>query len=309
MSRVIALSFLLMAGTGGLVWALGILEAEQPQPNASPKGGPFAPVVRIRHDDYANARRTFRSKLLRKGPSPQKGSAGKPPPGVSEVEYLSGALRLHAWLSKARPGPSPAVLFLHGGFAFEPDDWDVSQPFRDAGFVVMTPLFRAEDDQPGAFSFFYDEVDDALAAGDLLARQPGVKKDEIFIAGPSAGGTVALLAAMTSKQFRAAATFSASPDQVLFCRHAKHAARDVPVNLQDLAELEMRSPLAFAESLKCPARIYFGTQEPHFRQTSERLATLARERGLDVEAIAVKGDHGSAVAPAIRQSIEFFRKR
>jgi hypothetical protein len=94
---------------------------------------------------------------------------------------------------------------------------------------------------------------------------------------------------------------------VLFCKHAKHAARDVPVDLKDTRELVMRSPLAFAASLKCPTRIFFGSLEPHFRQTSKRLASVAREHGLDVQAIEIRGDHNTSVPPAIRDSLEFFK--
>src|SRR5262249_38740502 len=149
-----------------------------------------------------------------------------------------------AWVSQpddpARK--QPAVLFLHGGFAFGyPDDWDASKPYRDAGFVVMTPMFRGENGQAGSFSFLYDEVDDALAAAERLSKLPYVDGNRIFIAGPSAGGTVALLAAMTSNRFRAAASFSATPDQVVFCQHARNAARDIPFDIKNVRELEMRS--------------------------------------------------------------------
>ncbi len=42
---------------------------------------------------------------------------------------------------------------------------------------------------------------------------------------------------------------------------------------------------------------------------SQRTAALAREQGLDVEAIKVKGDHGTSVPPAIKQSLAFFQKQ
>jgi len=39
-----------------------------------------------------------------------------------------------------------------------------------------------------------------------------------------------------------------------------------------------------------------------------RTAALAKEKGLDVEAISVEGDHMSAVPGAMKQSIAFFAK-
>lgn len=202
----------------------------------------------------------------------------------------------------------PAVLFVHGGFAMGLEDWDVSRPYRDAGYVVLTPLLRGENGQPGAYSFFYNEVDDVLAAADYLSKLPHVDANHLYIAGPSAGGAVVLLAAQASDRFRGAASFSASPDQVLFCQKAKNAANDVPIDIKNQKELEMRSPLAYAESFKCPARLYFGSQEPPWKLTSRRTALLAKKHGQDVEAIEVEGDHMSSVRPGIMKSIEFFKK-
>jgi dipeptidyl aminopeptidase/acylaminoacyl peptidase len=201
----------------------------------------------------------------------------------------------------------PAVLFLHGGFAFEKDDWDVAKPYRDAGYVVMAPIVRAENGQPGAFSLFYDEVDDVLAAAEHLSKQPGVDANRMFVAGPSAGGTLALLAAESSNRFRAAASFSGSPDQALLCKFAKQK-KDIPFDYTDARELQMRSPLAYAASFKCPVRIYYGSEEPHFRLTSQRMAALAKEKGLDAESLEIKGGHSSSVPAAMKHSIEFFAK-
>jgi dipeptidyl aminopeptidase/acylaminoacyl peptidase len=270
-----------------------------------PKGDDLAPVVEVQDEDYARARSQFRTNLRRAGPAPQPSSPVKPPPGVTEVEYASGELRLKAWVNRpADVGHKhPAVLFLHGGFAFGSDDWEMSQPYRAAGFVVLAPMLRGENGQPGAFTLWYDEVDDVLAAAEFLGRQPYVDASRMYVAGASAGGTLALLAAAASDRFRAAASFSASPDQALLVRHAKI---DLPFDTADPRELRLRSPLAYAGSLKCPARIYYGTRD-HFVLTSRRTAEVARKRGLDVEAVQIEGDHGSSVPPAIEKSIPFFQ--
>ena len=282
----------------------GATPAREAADNATEGAAP-APLVEVQHEDYAQARNRFRSRLLRRGPAPQPWSPVKPPEGVAEVEYHSGDLRLRAWMNRpAEAGAKqPAVLFLHGGFAFDRDDWAVSQPLRDAGFVVLTPTLRAENGQPGSFTLFYDEVDDVLAAAAFLSQQPSVDADRLYVAGSSAGGTLALLAAAASPRFRAAASFSASPDQALL---VKHARIELPFDQGDPRELQLRSPLAYAGSFKCPVRIYYATQD-HFVRTSQRTAEVARERGLDVEAVRMDGDHGSIVPLAVRQSIPFFQ--
>jgi dienelactone hydrolase len=283
-------------------------DAAAPAPTPAPvaKDGAFTPMVEIQKEDYALARSRFQTKLLRKGPAPQPWSPIKPPTGVNEVEYRSGALRLKAWVNRPVDDSRkhPTVLFLHGGFAFDKEDWDLTRPFRDAGFVVLTPMLRAENGQAGAFTLWYDEVDDVLAAAAYLSAQPYVDASRLYVAGASAGGTLSLFAAMASKQFRAAASFSASPDQALLVKHAKV---DLPFDKSDPRELQLRSPLAYAASFKCPVRIYYATQD-HFVLTSQRTAEVAKERGLDVESVRLEGDHGSIVSPGIQQCIKFFQK-
>jgi dienelactone hydrolase len=266
----------------------------------------LAPVVEIQDEDYAQARAKFHTKLLRNVAAPQPWSPLKPPAGVSEVEYRSGKLTLKAWVNRPTEAARklPAVLFLHGGFAFDQDDWAISQPFRDAGFVVLTPMLRGENGQPGAFTLWYDEVDDGLAAAEWLKKQPYVDGNRLYVAGSSAGGTLALLAAMASKDFRAAASFSASPDQALL---VKHARIELPFDKTNARELQLRSPLAYAASFKSPVRIYYATYD-HFVLTSQRTAEVAQARHLDVEAVRMEGDHGSIVPSSVKLSIKFFQE-
>jgi dipeptidyl aminopeptidase/acylaminoacyl peptidase len=273
---------------------------------AAKSAGP-APEVEVQDEDYAAARTRFQTRLVRKMPAPQPWSPIRPPAGVSEVEIPSGELRLKAWVNRPADGSGkhPAVLFLHGGFSFGKEDWDAGQPYRDAGFVVLTPILRGENGQPGSFTLWYDEVDDVLAAARYFTGQAYVDPRHLYLAGTSAGGTLALLAAEANELFRAAASFSASPDQVVLTRHAKI---DLPFDKTDRRELQMRSPLAYARSFKCPVRIYYATQD-NFVLTSERTAVVAKERKLDVEAVRLEGDHGSIVPEGIKRSIQFFRAR
>jgi dienelactone hydrolase len=148
-------------------------------------------------------------------------------------------------------------------------------------------------------------VDDALAAADVLARLPYVDPDRLYVSGHSAGGTLTLLAALTSNRFRAAGSFSGSPDQVAWSRGQPEM---IPFDPKDAREFQMRSPLAFARSFKCPVRIYYGDQEFGFRAGSQKTAELARAAGLDVQAVQVPGDHSTSVPPAMRQCIAFFQQ-
>lgn len=271
----------------------------------------YTPRVAIQSQDYAEARKRFHTNLLRRGPSPDEWQPVNLPAGVTEVHYVSGPLHLRAWVNRPAAGDHrryPAVLFLHGGYSFDLRDWQASQPYRDAGFVVLSPQLRGENGQAGAYSMFYDEVEDVVNAADYLRKQPYVDPERLYVAGESIGGTLVMLGAMTYPHFRAAAALSGSPDQILFIRYGPGARADAPFDLADPRETLMRSPLAFVASLKCPLRIYYGSEEDYLYLTSQRMAKLATEHNLDVEALSVEGNHDTHMPASIKLSIAFFRR-
>ena len=273
------------------------------------------PDVTIQTEDYVEARKTFHTTLLRKGSAPHQEDCKDtgPPVGVLEVYFPSGGLRIRAWLNRPSSGRSkkyPAVLFLHGGFCFDASDWEKTKEFREAGFIVMLPNRRGENGQPGNFTMFHDEVDDVIGAAEYLRLQPFVDQTGLYVAGLSTGGTLTMLAALTYPHFRAAASFSGSPDAVGYTRHAVAigAESDIPFNYRDARELQLRSARAYASSFKCPARLYYGTDEKNFAISTQPTAALARQHGLDVQAVAVQGGHSSAEDAEIKMAIDFFRQ-
>jgi hypothetical protein len=56
-------------------------------------------------------------------------------------------------------------------------------------------------------------------------------------------------------------------------------------------------------------RLLYGNQEFLFAQPSEQTATRGKGRGLDVEAVGIPGDHMSSVPEAMRQAIQFFKRK
>lgn len=257
-------------------------------------------------EDYATARQKFKTTLTRKGPAPQAFADVTAPDDVDDVTFPSGNLTLRAWLT-AEPEEirvrKPAVLFLHGGFAFGEEDWAMAAAFEEAGYVVMVPMLRGENGQAGDYTMFYDEVADVLAAADYLAAQPHVDPNRIYVAGHSAGGTLAMLAAMAGPRFKACAALSGSPDQP---KWAEDQPEYVPFDPADESEFRMRSPLAFPASFKCPARLYYGDEEPFFKRATDDLARLAAAAGKDVKAEEVPGDHTAMTDAAIPRAIAFF---
>lgn len=272
--------------------------------------------LEVQMEDYSKARSHFQTQLVRHEPAPQPGEALHAPAGAQQVVY-SKSPSLVAWITplqrSSQGGDSKkvgtkkfAVLFLHGGFAIGDDDWQMAQPYRDAGYIVMMPVLRGENGQAGDYSMFYDEVKDVVSAADYLAARLDVDAKHIYVAGHSVGGTLTLLAAMTSSRFCAAASFSGSPDQVEW---SKGQPELIPFDPKDAREYQMRSPIAFATSFKCPVRMYYGSEETLFGTPSLRTAELAKEKKLDVQAVQVPGDHFTEVPAAMLKSIEFFKSK
>jgi dipeptidyl aminopeptidase/acylaminoacyl peptidase len=272
------------------------------------------PDISVQTQNYADARKEFATKLLTKGPAPFQDHCldSAPPEGASEVRYKSDSLELKAWInSPAKPSTQKlqAVLFLHGGFCLDSDHWNVAKPFRDAGFIVMIPTMRGENGQPGNYSQNYDEVDDVLSAAKYLRDLPFIDPTHLYIAGHSIGASLTLLSAEASTLFRAAASFSGSPDAVGYTRFAVYTGNPVPFDFRDKRELQLRSARVYAGSFKCPVRMYYGSDEEHFEISSKATAEIARSHHLDVQALKVDGGHNTALPAAIQQSIEFFRQK
>lgn len=257
-------------------------------------------------EDYSTARKQFQTHLTRHIPAPETGQALRPPTGAQQIEY-EARLHLKAWITPQRGEKTgakrPAVLFLHGHLSLNASYWKLAQPYRDAGYIVMLPALRGENGQPGDYSMFYNEVDDVLAAANYLARRPDVDPTHLYLAGHSVGGTLTLLASQGSSLFRAAASFSGAPD----VRAWSESRKELRVFASNSREFAMRSPLAFAESFRCPVRLYCGDQEPFFLTYSSRTAARAQKKGLDAATIPVPGNHFSAVPEEVRQSIRFFQ--
>jgi acetyl esterase/lipase len=222
--------------------------------------------LEVQQQDYAEARRNFETKLVHRGPSPQE--ADYPwqqenilaHPGRHVLDVPSDGIGLHVFHDPPNsPGKRPAVIFLHGGFAFGDGDMEMAQPFRDAGFVVVMPVLRGENGQAGDFTLYYDEVADVLAVADALGSLEHVDTNNLFVAGHSAGGTLATLSALASKKFRAAASFSGSMNQGAIVNDPDSEWL-VVFDTSDPREVQMRSPEAYAGSFKCPARLYYGDE-------------------------------------------------
>lgn len=286
---------------GLLLGAVLLLAAAGCRPTDQPTQGTAAAPA----DDLATARKGFVTKLRVRGPAPQPYRDAKPPAGVKEVEYTSGNLKLKGWLSAdAGDGRKrPAVVYLHGGWAFGDGDWEDAEPFAKAGFVLFMPTLRGENGNPGIYESFLGEVDDAIAAGRFVSSLPNVDGGNVFVVGHSVGGVLTCLASMLPSPYKAAAALDGYVDMESWAAGSPDA--HVPYDRDVPAEVRVRNPMAFAASIRCPLRLYAGKDG---REVNAPLAAKARQAGKDCELVVVRGDHQAMVAPAVQRAIAWFRQ-
>lgn len=270
-----------------------------------PIGEPASGQSKARAKDLALARKGFESRLLVRGPAPQSYQNTTPKAGVNEVEFTSGELKLKGWLlADANDGQKrPAVVFLHGGWAFADVDWEDAEPFAKAGFVLFMSMLRGENGNPGIYEGFLGEVDDAIAAGQFVASLPNVDGANVFVAGHSVGGVLTCLVSMLPSPYKAAAALDGYVDMESFAAGAP--AAQVPYHRNSAQEVRVRNPMAFAGSIRCPLRLYAGEDA---RDVNAPLAKRARQAGKDCELVVVPGNHQAMVAPAVQQAISRFRQ-
>jgi dipeptidyl aminopeptidase/acylaminoacyl peptidase len=273
--------------------------------DSEPVSAPARERPAVSAENLEEARSGFVSKLTVRGPAPQKYQNRKPPPGVREVEYVSRDLKLKGWLSSTGDDAvkRPAVVFLHGGWAFGGGDWEDAEPFAKAGFVLFMPMLRAENGNPGIYESFLGECDDAIAAGNFVASLPNVDSSKVFVVGHSVGAVLTCLVSMLPSPYQAAAAFDGYVDMETWAARSPPAL--VPYDRTAREEVRVRNPMAFAGSIRCPIRLYTGDNG---RAVNALLADKARQAGKDCELVVVPGDHQAMVAPAVKRAIVWFRE-
>jgi dienelactone hydrolase len=136
------------------------------------------------------------------GPSPQAYEPWPKSGPIAVVEYPSAGRVLRGLVARpsnealARRGEHPALVYLHGGFALDPEDVGSCAPFLDAGFVVFAPALRGENGNPGDYELAFGELDDARAAVDYARTMTGVDPSRVVVFGHSAGGMLSAMLAL-----------------------------------------------------------------------------------------------------------------
>jgi len=227
-----------------------------------------------------------------------------PPSGVQEIRYQSEGLALKAWVASppAADGKKlPGLVYFHGGFAFGADDFDVTRPFLDAGFVVMCPMLRGENGNPGSFEMFLGEVRDAQAAVTWLGQQPNVDPARLYTFGHSAGGVVSALLSLHELSIRHSGSAGGLYGPQLF----DWMKKDVPFRLDDSNERGFRVLVGNIAAMKHRHYAVVGKGDPG---QAVEAARIERGPASLLEIIPVDGNHQTSLRPAVRAYLDVIRK-
>ena len=260
-------------------------------------------TVKTVDTDLVTARQGFETSLRVSAEAPDSKGDALPPSGVNVVTYQSSNYDLKAFQPPTPEGDEkrPAVVFLHSGFALWEEDWEYAQPYLDAGFVVIMPSTRGDCGNPGVFEAFFGEVDDVVAAGEYAQSLPYVNPDQVFVAGHSAGGVLALLSVMRPSPYRAAASIDPSLDMEEWA--VSNPPEYVVFDRYDPQEVLLRNPLAFIGSIQCEIFLY---SEPEYLP-ERRFARECEQKGKQCILEVLQGDHNSIVPEAQVQIVRRFR--
>jgi hypothetical protein len=261
--------------------------------------------VEERRESFLARRAAHATVLHTRGPSPGKSQEHEPPPGVLRVTYPSGDLELAAWYALPFGGgahSSPALIYFHGDFAFKPHDFEAVRPFVDAGYVVMTPMLRGENGNPGDFELLWGEVDDARAAVEWLAAQAPVDRNRIYAFGHSiGGGIVAMLGLYPELPLRTTGSCGGIyvPDTFTRWANSERNRELVRFDPADPNEVELRVLGPNLEWMVHRHVAYVGEDDPWFVRNASELERRAWGLGKPFEQVIVAGDHMSSLAPAL----------
>lgn len=211
----------------------------------------------------AEARKGFKTKLARHDTNDE--APPKPPTKLFQlVQYEAAPGKLSAYVT---PNPNdgkklPAIIWITGGDCnsigdvwtdSDPKDDQTAAAYRKAGLVMMFPSLRGGNNNPGVKEGFFGEVDDVLAALRFLRTLDYVDTSRIYLGGHSTGGTLVLLVAECSDQFRA--VFSFGPiDDVL-----GYGPKYNPFALSERKEAQLRSPRRWLHGIRSPVFVVEGS--------------------------------------------------
>jgi len=209
---------------------------------------------------------------------------------------------------KTPAGGLPAVLWIHGGpeSQEQPLYRPLFQYLVSRGLLVLAPNIRGSTGYGKKYQrlihrdFGGDDLRDFEAAARYLGSRKDVDERRIAVAGGSYGGFAALSCASRLPDYWAAAVDVCGPSNlVTFAKSVPESWRRfmrdwVGDPEEERDELLRRSPITYAEDIRCPLLVIQGAQDPRVvKAESDQLVESLRARGGTVDYLVFEDEgHG-----------------
>lgn len=226
-------------------------------------------------------------------------------PGYRELAYGSApAERLDYF--PAGDGAAPLLAFIHGGYWQSLDKGDFSHPapvFREAGIAYASLNYTLAPQ--ARIGQMVEEIRRALAYLHGHAGKLGFDGKRIVVAGHSAGGHLAAMAAITDWR-----RLDLPPDLLkgaccisgLYELEPLHLSYQQPVLQLDAESVEALSPQRHIPERLPPTLCAVGSEEPEeFLDQQAEFLAACRKKGLPVAEVPLPGRHHFAAVEAMAE--------
>jgi dipeptidyl aminopeptidase/acylaminoacyl peptidase len=219
-------------------------------------------------------------------------------------------------------GAPPLIVMSHGGptAQAEPALELATQFWTSRGFAVVDVNYGGSTGYGRAYrellrgQWGVVDLRDCTAAAQFLTREGRVDGKRLAIRGGSAGGYTTLCALVFGDGFNVGASYYGVADlEPLFAEtHKFESHYDQALIPRD--KLAERSPINFIDQLTVPVIVFQGLDDPVVPPAqAERIVAALRERGIDHEYRAYKGEsHGFRKAETLVDGLEvelaFYRR-
>jgi len=232
-------------------------------------------------------------------------------PELIRIPAAEGDIPAFIFRPKRAAGPTPAVLYPHGGPEWQsrpgfPDRMAYLQALVDRGITLVVPNIHGSTGYglswQKAIHRDWGGIDarDLRAVTDWMASQPDIDPKRLAVYGGSYGGFATLVCVTTMpERWKCAVDVFGVANLVTMIEHAQpNWRRFLKLWIGDLdtdrAKLVERSPITHMDTVRCPMLVVQGTNDPRVPQEeSDQVVERLRARGVPVEYMVFEDEgHG-----------------
>ncbi|MDT3739936.1 MAG: CocE/NonD family hydrolase [Candidatus Kapabacteria bacterium] len=266
-------------------------------------------IIDENDNSYMKTFLNFKTNLTKKIKAPQE-FYGLPSnmEDMDIIYYESEGLKLKAFLwnknidYKIR---KPALIYFHGGFSVSYDELYQCKKFVDEGFIVLTPTYRGEIENPGFFECFLGEIKDAKESVKWLAKQPYIDTTRIYTFGHSIGGGISLMLSFHDDipvKFSGSSAGLYEPNIFEIWNQIGYT---MPFDINKESELIVRTPINSLTKMKREHLMYCGKEDEYALETQKIAIEYYAKNKLKLKFIEVNGDHSTSLENALNNFYEF----